>query len=58
MVVLSNRYAHVGYVSEGMIATGEKATLSVDTKAEQTHAEITLPLICFRRHCVMYSAHM
>ena len=30
--VVGNRYAHVGYVSEGMIRTGEKATLSVDTK--------------------------
>lgn len=30
--VVGNRYAHVGYVSEGMIRTGEKATLAVDTK--------------------------
>ncbi len=30
--VVGNRYAHVGYVSEGMIRTGEKATLSIDTK--------------------------
>ena len=30
--VVGNRYAHVGYVSEGMIRTGEKATLSVDAK--------------------------
>ena len=30
--VVGNRYAHVGYVSEGMIRTGEKVTLSVDEK--------------------------
>ncbi len=30
--VVGNRYAHVGYVSEGMIRTGEKVTLSVDGK--------------------------
>jgi alanyl-tRNA synthetase len=28
--VVGNRYAHVGYISEGMIRTGQKATLSVD----------------------------
>ena len=30
--VVGNRYAHVGYVSEGMIRTGEKAQLLVDKK--------------------------
>jgi alanyl-tRNA synthetase len=28
--VVGNRYAHVGYISDGMIRTGQKATLSVD----------------------------
>ncbi|MCR5784910.1 MAG: alanine--tRNA ligase [Eubacterium sp.] len=28
--VTGNRYAHIGYVCEGMIRTGQKATLSVD----------------------------
>ena len=30
--VVGNRYAHVGYVSEGMIRNGQKITLSVDAK--------------------------
>ena len=30
--VVGNRYAHVGYVSQGMIRVGEKAVLSVDDK--------------------------
>ena len=30
--VVGNRYAHVGYVSEGMIRTGEEVTLSVDER--------------------------
>lgn len=30
--VVGNRYAHVGYVSEGMIRVGEKVTLAVDEK--------------------------
>ena len=30
--VVGNRYAHVGYVSEGMIRNGQKVTLSVDAK--------------------------
>ena len=30
--VVGNRYAHVGYVSEGMIRKGQKITLSVDAK--------------------------
>lgn len=30
--VVGNRYAHVGYVSQGMIRAGEKAVLSVDDK--------------------------
>jgi alanyl-tRNA synthetase len=30
--VVGNRYAHVGYVSDGMIRTGQKAALSVDAK--------------------------
>lgn len=28
--VVGNRYAHIGYVSEGMITVGQKVTLSVD----------------------------
>ena len=30
--VVGNRYAHVGYVSQGMIRNGQKVTLSVDAK--------------------------
>ncbi len=30
--VVGNRYAHVGYMAEGMIRTGEKVTLVVDQK--------------------------
>ncbi len=30
--VVGNRYAHVGYVSAGMISTGEEVTLCVDAK--------------------------
>lgn len=30
--VVGSRYAHVGYVAEGMIRTGEKVTLEVDQK--------------------------